>query len=186
MNAVLRRRVLLVSGALGFIVPTYYGWTLYENHSPQNVATWGMVFVLDMLGLILVLKDGNQKPFLQIGWALASICILSAVLLNGSPLGWGRTETISVIIASIAIAIWLTWSAEKALWAYMVAMYVSFYPLMADYWDTPQPDTLWLWLMTVVSCLLAILGAEKYNFANLFVPIAAIILNIIIAVLCLV
>ncbi len=185
MNTTLKQYALLMSGALGFIVPTYFGWTLYKSHEPQNIATWAMVFVLDLLGLILAYRDGNKKPYLQLGWAIAAFCIFLAVTLNGNRATWGWVEMASVFLGAVAIVLWLAWSAEKALWAYMVAMYVSFVPLMADYWKTPQPDTLWLWLMTIVSCLLAVLGAEKNDFANLFVPVAAMILNVIITVLCL-
>ncbi|MDP2655653.1 MAG: hypothetical protein Q8P17_03960 [bacterium] len=175
---------VIVSGALGFIIPTYFAWTLYVDHVPQNVATWGMVFALDLLGLILAYRGGNKKPYLQIGWAIAAFCIFVAVILNGDQVRWGWTEIISVILCCVAIVLWLTRSALVAQWAYMAAMYISFVPLMADYWREPQPDTLWLWLWTIASCLLAILGAEKRDFANTFVPWAAIGLNVIITVLC--
>lgn len=184
MNNKWKNQAVVVSGVLAFIIPTYFAWTLYVNHMPQNIATWGMVFLLDFLGLILVYKDGNRKPYLQIGWAVAAACILFAVMLTDNPVGWGRTETISGVLCGIAIILWVTMSARKALWAYMIAMYISFVPLMVDYWSKPQPNTLWLWLWTILTCLLAILGAEKRDFANTFVPWAAIGLNAIIAVLC--
>ncbi len=185
MNNTFKHQLMLVSGALGFIIPTYFAWTLYISHEPQNIATWGMVFVLDALGLILAYKGGNKKPYLQIGWAMAAFCIFVAVILNGNIASWGWTETVSVTLCCMAIVLWITKSALVAQWAYMTAMYISFVPLMADYWRQPQPDTLWLWLWTIASCLLAILGAEKRDFANTFVPWAAIGLNTIITVLCL-
>lgn len=179
-----KSKFLLLSGMLAFIVPTYFAWTLYVNHIPQNVATWGMVLVLDGLGLILAFTGGNKKPFLQLGWALAAVCIFTAVLLNDQPTMWGWTETSSVILCSVAIVLWVTRSALEAQWAYIAAMYISFTPLMVTYWSVPEPETLWLWLLTIVACLLAILGAEKRDFANTFIPWAAIGLNAIIAALC--
>lgn len=173
-----------LSGLIAFVVPTYFAWTLYANHIPQNVATWGMVLVLDGLGLILAFKGGNKKPLLQLGWALAAACIFAAVLLNDQPTVWGWTETSSVVLCGIAIVLWITRSALEAQWAYMAATYISFIPLMVTYWRAPEPDTLWLWLLTIVACLFAVLGAEKRDFANTFVPWAAIGLNAIIAVLC--
>lgn len=184
MSERLKHWVVVASGILGFVIPTYFAWTLYVTHVPQNIATWGMVFALDALGLILVYKDGNKKPFLQIGWAVAMCCVFLAVILNGNQMVWGRTEIISVILCVVAIILWITMSARKALWAYIAAMYISFIPLAVDYWNKPQPDTLWLWLWTIVTCLLAILGAEKRNFAYTFVPWAVIGLDAIIVVLC--
>ena len=179
-----RNQAAELSGMLGFLVPTCFAYTLYVDKVPQNIATWGMVFVLDFLGLILVYKDGNKKPLLQLGWAVASVCILFAVAISGNPIGWGRTETFSVVLCGVAIWLWISLSARAGLWAYMIAMYVSFFPLMADYWSKPQPDTIWLWLWTILSCLLAVLGAEKRDFTNTFVPWAALVLNTIIAILC--
>ena len=184
MNDTTKVLAVVVSGALGFIIPTYFAWTLYADSVPQNVVTWGMVFVLDLLGLILAYRGGNKKPYLQVGWAMAAFCIFVTVMLNGSQVNWGWTEIISVVLCCVAIVLWLTRSALVAQWAYMAAMYISFVPLMVDYWKEPQPDTLWLWLWTIVSCFLAILGAEKRDFANTFVPWAAIVLNVIIVGLC--
>lgn len=184
MNDTFKNQAMLVSGALGFIIPTYFAWTLYVNQAPQNIATWGMVLALDGLGLVLAFKGGNHKPYLQIGWALAGLCIFLAAILNGNQARWGWTEIVSVVFCGVAVVLWLTRSARVAQWAYMTALYISFVPLMVDYWKEPQPSTLWLWLWSVVSCLLAVLGAEKRDFANTFVPWAAAGLNIIIAMLC--
>ena len=185
MSNLAKHWIMLISGILGFVIPAYFAWTLYADHIPQNVATWGMVLVLDVLGLILAFKGGNKKPYLQAGWALAALFIFLAVLLNGDQVVWGWTESVSVFLCAAAIVLWITKSALVAQWAYIAAMYISFVPLMADYWKEPQPDTLWLWLWTIIACLLAVLGAEKRDFANTFVPWAAAILNVAITVLCL-
>jgi len=175
---------VLVSGILGFVIPTYFAWTIYQSNIPQSIATWSMILLLDFIGLVLVIKDGNKKPYLQIGWAAAALCIMLAVTLSNSPWRWGQTETISLVLCGVAVLLWLTMSARVAIWAYMTALYVSFVPLMVDYWYKPQPETLWLWIGTIGTCLLAIYGAPKRDFTNTFVPWAAIVLNAVIAVLC--
>jgi len=173
-----------MSGLLGFIIPTYFAWTVYQNNISQNIASWGMILLLDVLGLFLAYKDGNKKPYLQIGWVLAATCIVLAITLGNSPWQWGWAESISLALCGISTVLWLTLSARVAIWAYMVAMYISLIPLMMDYWQKPQPETMWLWLWTIATCLLAILGAERRDFANTFVPWAAIVLNAVITVLC--
>lgn len=185
MNNALKHNALLVSGLLGFIVPAYFGWTLYIDRVPQNVASWTMVLVLDALGLVLAYKGGNKRPFMQLGWTLAASCIFIALMLNGNPVKWGWVEMASVVLCGVAIFLWLTWDARVAQWSYMFAIYLSFTPQMVDYWVEPQPDTLWLWLWTIATCLLAVLGAEKRDFANTFIPWGAVVLNVIITVLCL-
>lgn len=173
-----------MSGILAFVIPTYFAWTVYQSNTPLNVATWLMILLLDFIGLVLVIKDGNKKPYMQIGWAAAALCIVLAITLGNSPWHWGWTETTSLVLCGVAVLLWLTLSARIAIWAYMTAMYVSFFPQLLDYWHEPQPDTLVLWIGTVITCLLAIYGAPKRDFTNTFVPWAAILLNAITAVLC--
>lgn len=180
-----KESAVLLSGILGFALPTYFAWTVYQDKIPQNIATWFMIFILDFLGLILVYKAGNKKPYIQLGWALASVCILLAITLGKSPWHWGWTENVSFALCGIAILLWLTLNARIAILAYLVAMFASVVPLMADYWKEPQLQTLWLWLSTVGTCLLAIYGADKRDFTNTVIPWAALVLNAMIAVLCL-
>ena len=175
---------VLLSGLLGFVVPTYFAWTVYQGDIPQNVASWSMILLLDVLGLVLAYRAGNKQPYLQLGWCFAAICIVLAITFGKSPWHWGWVESVSLILAGFAIVLWLTLSAQKALWAYMAATYISYVPLMVDYWEVPQPGTLWLWLWTVGTCLLAIYGAQKRDFANTFVPWGCVLLNITIAWLC--
>ncbi|MFZ2187419.1 MAG: hypothetical protein WAV46_02210 [Candidatus Moraniibacteriota bacterium] len=165
-------------------MPTYFAWTVYQNNIPQNIATWLMFFLLDFLGLVLVFRAGNKKPYVQLGWAVASVCILTAIALGESPWHWGWMETASLILCGIAIVFWLALNAKVAIWPYLIAMYISAIPLMVDYWKEPQIQTLWLWSSTVVICLMAIYGAERRDFANTVIPWAALILNAIIAILC--
>ncbi|MEI9966991.1 MAG: hypothetical protein WDN67_05230 [Candidatus Moraniibacteriota bacterium] len=174
----------LASGILGFILPTYFAWTVYRDGIPQNLATWSMVLLLDFLGLVLVYRDGNRRPFLQLGWCVAAICILLAVLIGDSPWQWGMVETVSVTICLVAVWLWLTRSAHTALFAYLFAFFVSGMPLAIDFWHVPQPSTLWLWLSTVGTCGLALYGAEKRDMAHLGLPWVAIVLNSILAILC--
>ena len=178
-----RAIAIIVSGLMGFIFPTYFAWTLYQQNLPQNIATWSMVLLLDCLGLFLAYKDGNKKPYLLIGWTLAAACIVVAITIGKSPWHWGWPESVSLFLCGVAVMLWLTMSARRAIWAYTIAMYVSFVPLMIDYYK-PQLETLWLWLGTIVTCILAIHGAPKRDFTHIFVPISALILNAIILILC--
>jgi hypothetical protein len=173
-----------VSGILGFAAPTYFAWTIYHLGTPQNVATWGMTVLLDALGLFLVLKGGNKLPLLQVGWFAAACLILTAILVGRSPWHWGIVETASLVLCLVAVVLWLTLSAEAAIFAFVIAFIVATVPLIVDYWTNPQPSTTWLWVVTVFTCLLSIYGAKKQDVAHTAVPWGAIALNGFIAFLC--
>ena len=126
-------------------------------------------------GTIFVVDDPPEEDVFRFWWVF---------LRSFLSWKWGWVETSALILAGVAIVLWLKWSAKKALWAYMAAAYVSTMPLLVDYWNVPQPSTLWLWLWTVGTCLLAIYGSERRDFANTFVPWGALVLIGFIAVLC--
>lgn len=176
---------VLASGILGFFIPTYFAWIIYQENIPQNLATWSMVLFLDFLGLILVYKSGNKKPYLQIGWCIAATCIVLSILLGDSPWHWGRVETLSVLICLLSVVLWLTCSAKVALFAFLLAFMVSGLPLAVDFWHHPEPNTIWVWAWSLVACVLAIYGAEKRDIANTLVPWTAILTNLILIILCL-
>ncbi|MDD3531041.1 MAG: hypothetical protein PHV99_00375 [Candidatus Pacebacteria bacterium] len=186
MERVLKSQAILIGGLMGFAIPTYYAWMLYTTNVKQNVATWMMVFVLDLLGLVLAWRGGNKKPYLQIGWAMAAFLIFVVVATSDQPSVWRWTEYSSTALVVVAIVLWITLDALRAQWAYMTAMWISFVPLMKDYWSEPQPGTLWLWLLTIVSCLFVVLGAEKRDFANIFVAVGAGLLNVVITAIILI
>lgn len=179
-----KKLAMPASGLLGFFITTLFAWTIYRDNIPQNVATWTMIMLLDVLGVILAYKDGNKQPYLQIGWTVAATCVVLAIAFGDSPWQWGQTETISLLLCGVATVLWLMMSARAALFAYMAAMYLSTVPLIVDYWRQPQSGTLWVWLWTIVGCALAIYGAPKRDFTYTFVPWAAIVMNGFIALLC--
>ena len=144
---------------------------------PANLATWIMILVLDVLGLILVLRAGNKSPFLQIGWTIAALLIVLAIALNNTLWQWTWIETISVSFCILSIFIWYKISAKYAIWPQMMAAYISFIPQGVDYWSLPQTQTWWLWAGTIVGCLLAIIGSKKQTFENVFIPWGCVILN---------
>lgn len=144
-----------------------------------------MILFLDFLGLILAYRDGNEKPYLQLGWASAATCVVLAIVLGDSSWHWEIMESVSLFLCIVAVVTWLLASSRKALCAYVFAMYVSFAPQAIDYYKQPQAETWWLWAGTIVACILAIHGAPRRDFANTFVPFAAVLLNSIILLLCL-
>lgn len=175
---------LHISFALGFALPALFAFQIYTHQVlPQNVATWGMILLLDVIGLILVYKAGNEDPRIQWGWVTAAICIFAAIIFSENTLQWGWVETISLICCIASIALWQIKNAKWGLWPYMAAMYISFIPQGVEYFEKPQPETWWLWFGSMLACLFAIYGAKKYDFANLFIPFGAFVLNLLILIL---
>ncbi len=173
-----------LSGGLSFLLSIYFAWFVFSRNIPQNVASWSMLLVLDVIGLWAAIKSGNKRPHLQIGWTASALCILIAILNTSHPAHWGHNETIALVLCGVTIFLWLTTSPKVALVMYVLAVYISFLPLAIDYWNIPQRETLWLWVSSIWIGLLAVYGAPRYDFTHTFVPWTSVLLNAIFAPLC--
>lgn len=173
-----------LSGWLSFLISVYFAWFIFSRSIPQNVASWSMLLVLDVIGLWVAIKSGNRRPHLQIGWTASALCILLAVLQTSNLTHWGNSETISLSLCCVTILLWLIASPKVALVMYVLAVYISFAPLAMDYWNIPQRETLWLWVSSIWIGLLAVYGAPRYDFTHTFVPWTSVLLNAIFAPLC--
>lgn len=179
MNESKKSLLLLLSGILGFLVAVGFAVDIaMQRVGPQNIATWSMVLALDFIGVVLAFRAGNRKPWLQVGWAMAATLIVAAILFRQHVWEWGWIETASALAFLLALCLWWWKSAAHGLGAYMLAMYISCIPQGIDYWNTPQPETAYVWLGSAFASFLAVAGAPKHDYAHVFVPWAAIILNV--------
>lgn len=188
MSKKLKTWANLLSLVLAFAPPGAFALSIFLNKlPPQNVATWGMVLLLDGVGLILAYNVYKKKPcrlisempFLQLGWAIAAVCIMVAVTTRTNLSSWGWVEIVSLFCCAMAVYLWVIRDAQTGLYPYMLAMYIAFIPQFSNYLERPQPETWWLWVGTVMSAGLAIYASEKRDLRSCFVPWGCIPLNII-------
>lgn len=165
---------MTASGLLGFVLPTLFAWKIFAEHIHQNMASWCMIFVLDVLGVLIAYQEGNKKPYFQLGWTGSVLCIIFAVWINQDPWHWGWIENISLCLCCITLITWKTKGVHLATWVYIIAMYMVLIPV---FWQLEQG--IWILIWSIETCLLAIYGAPKRDFANTSIPISMLILNII-------
>lgn len=180
-----RKLARSVSGWIAFLAPTYFAWTVYAQHIPQNIATWTMITINNLIGMVLLYKAGDKQPWLQLGWLCSSTLVVCAIVIGGGSLEWGWVERGSAVCCAFAIIVRLRFGAKIALAGYLAAVFVSSLPMITDYARTPEPQTAWLFITTVFCCLLTIYGAKVRDTTHLLVPIFMLTLNAGIAILCL-
>jgi hypothetical protein len=146
---------------------------LINHNVPLNLATWGMWTVIDILLLATMVKAGNRRPWIMIGFVAGATSIASITLLkflNGNSIFvWGQAETLAAVAASVALVIWKMTSNEYGVIAMTVAMYIAMIPTWVDGWTKPVGQDPWFWGACAFSCWLTYLGAEK-NIAGRFMP----------------
>jgi hypothetical protein len=191
---ILKEFIGYAAGGLGFIVPAFFAWDIYTGLTKDpNTATWLMVWFMDVTGLIIVVAEGNRKPWLQVGWLLAATLIILAIFFRGGNWYWGNIETISTALCVIAFVLWqacnkLQVTKNYGVWVGLalqsLAIFISFIPQGVNYLDHPRPETWYVWFFSIIASLMAIYAAEdRRNPAHVFIPWSCAALNAIIFVL---
>lgn len=169
----------ILSGLIGFAVPTTFGIWLLNAGQAQSIASWAMWTALDLTTLILAIKAGNKKPWLPLGWTIAATFVLIAVIYTGGNWKFGAVEYLSAAGVIIAAYYWIKDKAGMGLWACAIAMFISGLPIAFDYWKNPQQETWWVWVGTVIACTLTISSASKISdIKQTLVPTSALIYNL--------
>jgi hypothetical protein len=148
---------------------------------------------MDVTGLVMVVAEGNRKPWLQVGWLLAATLIMTAIFLRGGNWSWGNIETTSTVLCLAAFVLWQACKKMQATKNYGVwvglalqslAIYISFIPQGVNYWDYPQPESWYVWFFSVAASLMAVYAAEdRRDPAHVFIPWSCAALNALIFVL---
>lgn len=193
-----RKFIGYVAGVIGFLVPALFAWDIYAGvvREDPNTATWLMIWLMDITGLIIVIVEKNDEPWLQAGWLAAATLIMLAIWQRGGNWDWRLVETASFVACVAAVVLWQILKKMKALQEYKkysvlagvglqsLAVYIAFVPQGVNYWQTPAPETWYLWFWSIVAGLLAIWAAKnRRDPAQVFIPWACTILNAIILVI---
>lgn len=175
----------IASGILSGVTASLFGVQIYVYKLRVNLATWFMIFFLDFIGLSLTIFSGNSEPYLQFGWACASVIICIAAWVRRGVWSWGRVETWATLIALMSVIWWIFafFTEHDPAWSlmgYIGAMVISVVPQAVEYWKRPREarKSAWLWIVSSIATILAICGAKETTIEYLLVPTSFLILNL--------
>ncbi len=180
MNGTFRQSIKVTSGAITSIATIVFAYILYAKGIHLNLTTWLLILLLDSIGLILVYKGGDTRPWLLIGWTTAALCVVIAIIITGGRVTLTAVEAITLSLAVFAIWQWLR-SGKPVIglrWQ-SIAMWLSSLPMLYDFWRQPQPWTWWLWAITIICCVTEVAATDDRSEIKILVQLSAIGLNTI-------
>jgi uncharacterized membrane protein YbaN (DUF454 family) len=138
--------------------------------------------LLDVCAVLMLIKAGNKKPYLQVGWMFAACFVTITLLFTNSVWQWGWVETASVFLTCVCAWFWMTEEKEKVagLFACSIAMFVAGVPQIYSFWNMPQQDTWWLWACTLLACIISFAGAPKFDVRNTLLTLTSAVYNVVI------
>lgn len=185
--------ILNVIGVLlGCVSASLYGIRVWQGKERANLATWGIIYVLDVVGLHLAIETGNDDPLIQFGWCIAAVIILAAAIRRRGNWTWSSTETYVLIACSLSVAVWLL-SHKSAVFlsllCFSAAVVLSAIPQARDYMRHPDiaRASAWVWQVGTVSVtftLTAKVVQGLYGVEHTLVYAVILAMNICMAYLC--
>lgn len=173
----MKQKIGFLGGLISTIVVVAFGIYLAVNDVHQNVVTWIMWTILDVIILLTSLAAGNKQPWLPAGYTLGSF-LVTAIIISRGDWQWGIVETISIIGVLVAIIFWKKSGPRSAIVVSTLAMTVAGIPAMRDAWLAPDPGSWWLWGGVAFSCILSCYGAKAWTIEDRFMPCASLVFNI--------
>jgi len=113
---------------------------------------------LDLLLLLNTIRNG-QPIWLPFGWVLGAITT-TVILCKRGTWQWTWRETLALVCASNAATISCLKDGHWGIIASIAAMTFAGLPMLIDNLFVPVRAMFMLWSVTVVGCLLSIMGAD--------------------------
>jgi hypothetical protein len=130
--------------------------------------------VLDVL-LLGSTISAHQPPWLPLGYTIGAFMVTVALFVRGT-WQWSSKETWCAIGAGITAFLWLTLGALAGILAGITAMTLAGMPLWIDMYRNPVRATWPLWTITVVACLLTLLGSD-WSLSGIALALGGILFN---------
>ncbi len=152
---------------------------------PQNIVSWILWTVLEVLILSSSIAAGNKKPWLPAAYTFGALAVVIILFSKGLWI-FGVVEILATIGSVIAMILWFALGPKWAIVSATVAMVVAGIPALFDIIQTPNPQSWWLWFGCSLAGLLTAIGAKSWKIEDRFMPTTSFVYNFFMFVLVLI
>ncbi len=154
------------AGILVSIVATAYAIQIYKERLHVNIATWMMIVLIDVLGLVLAYSSGNAQPSIHIAWLVTDTLILGTALIMRANWHWRYIETISLVMFVTSLAWWHFVDSVWSILGYLVACFFTLLPQAIQYWHHRPlaKKSAWIWIMNSIAIVMTLLSLQDISF----------------------
>jgi hypothetical protein len=169
-----------IAGTLVSGVAIAYAIQIYRIHLHVSIATWGMMLLIDMLGLMLALKSGNAHPSIHTARVITDVLICIAILAIKVNWRWTRLETFSFIVFATSVWWWLTLESLWSVFGYLVACAFTILPQAYQSWKDRRlaRKSAWIWIVNSVALVMTMLSLHTISFEYSVVTLGLLTLNL--------
>jgi hypothetical protein len=170
----------IIAGVLVSIVATLYAVQIYRLRLNVNIATWGMILLIDVLGLILAFSAGNREPYIHLAWVTTDILICSAIIIRHPHFAWSRFDTASLLLFLISLSVWMISDSELSVFGYLIACFFTLLPQARQYFHDRRiaRKSSWIWIMNCIALVMTILSVPVITYEYSLVSLGLLVLNL--------
>jgi len=180
-----REYVGIIGGIIGSSTVIAFAVALTIQNIPQNIVSWILWTILDVLLWIGTVAAGNKKAYLPAAYAFGAF-VVTIILFSKGVWGFGISELIAVIGCLLALALWKKLGSRYVIVIATVAMVVAGIPALFDIIQSPNPQSWWMWFGCSLAGLLTAIGAKSWKIEDRFMPVTSFVYNFFMFVLVLV
>lgn len=164
-------------------LPLSYG-IIFHNGGGQRLSSWMMFFILDIISLIVALKNKESYAMIiayGIGGLVASICLVAV-----GATGWNTEDTLSMLCVIFSVITWVYLDLWKhdLYWATVsstLAQVIAGIPLIIETWRHPDPTgPLFSFCIFFIGNLLTFIAAKEWTVPKRLLSGSLLVLNTII------
>lgn len=172
----------LASGLIAAVSGLAFAAQVHFEKLKINVVAWGMILIIDLVGLVLTYAAGNDRPYLQWGWTIP-VAIIVVIGLRRGAWEWTQVETDATICCILSVLWWLMSESMWSLLGYVIACFASCAPQVKIYWDDifEARKAAWVWLVNSLAIILTLSAIPNFELQYSLIPVGLLVLNLIVS-----
>ncbi len=169
-----------IAGGLVSFVATAYAIQIYKERLHVNIATWGMILLVDILGFVFAISAGNPHPYIHIAWVTTDALICLAALKYKTSWRWSYIESISLVLFICSLLLWRTSEAIWSVLGYLVACFFTLLPQGVQYWKNKHiaRKSAWIWIINSIAIVMTMLSLSNITLEYSIATLGLLILNL--------
>lgn len=171
MDSMFKKRMHVLAALLFLAAFPPYIWAIITNDAvTPSFLTWIVWASVDSLLLFAMLKEGGKSG--QLVGAVTGAWIVTILSIFFGELTIGTTEWLVIAGTAVGMALWYwTGKASIAIIVTNAMIFIGSFPTFEKAYLDPLSEDLFAWSIWSVSCVIALLAVEKWDWKNALQPL---------------
>ncbi len=161
-----------IGAALAILAFIILGHGISQSKITQNILTWGLWAILDMVAFVSVLVQGGNSLLIAI-FVLGNASITVLIYSTGGVITWTWFEKTILLLIALCMMIWYLSGPQGATIASTIAVCLAGVPQLKDVAKNPNTAPLSLWVLSFLANGITTAGGKNWSIEERLYPAAS-------------